>query len=586
MRRLPLLVLIPLVLAAALPRPIVAADGLAPRSLGEGGLVPRSLGEEGLAHRSLGEGGAPGLVVLLVVDQMRQDYIEDYGTPWTGGLRRLLNEGAWFTNAAYPYLATLTCPGHATISTGTFPSTHGIISNQWWDRGSQQLISCTDDATSKEVPYGGSRPPGSGGSGRLLAVPTLASVLADAKPAPGHVVALSLKRASSAMLSGLKGNPVIWRQGDGWSSSTTYASEPDKTTMRFFAANPIEREFGAAWAREGKKSDYKYDDNGVGEKPSVEWTTEFPHMLQPRSGKPTTFFYEAWEESPFADAYVGKLASALVDGLKLGKGQARDYLAISFSTLDIVGHDFGPRSHEVQDVLRRLDDTIGALMTQLDKKVGKDRYVLALSADHGVATIPEQLKAEGQDAGRVKMAEIMALVDGVVSKKFGKGRWVAIQAYSEFYFRGGVYDRITADPELLAEVIGAIESQPGVHKVYDGRTLKAPDGASLDAVGTAAARSYFPGRSGDLLITLKPNWIFVSDDKSVIPGNATTHGSAYPYDQRVPMVLFGAGIKPGRYEQAATPADLAPTLARLCGVSLPTATGRVLEEALSASPTH
>ena len=225
-------------------------------------------------------------------------------------------------------------------------------------------------------------------------------------------------------------------------------------------------------------------------------------------------------------------------------------------------------------------------MAQLDKKVGRDRYVLALTADHGVATIPEQLKAEGQDAGRVKMAEIMALVDGVVTKKFGNGRWVAIQAYSEFYFRAGVYDRIAADPDLLADVIRAIESQPGVHKVYDGRTLRGGNGSSLDAVGAAAARSYFPGRSGDLLITLKPNWIFVSDDKSVIPGTATTHGSPYAYDQQVPMILFGAGIKPGRYEQPASPADIAPTLARICGVSLPTATGRVLEEALVAAPSH
>lgn len=531
---------------------------------------------------AIAAGGRPSLVVILVVDQMRRDYVDDYGAPWTGGLRRLLNEGAWFTNASYPYLTTLTCPGHATISTGTFPSTHGIINNQWWDRATQQLISCTNDPESKEVPYSQATP-GGGGSAHLLAVPTLASVLADAKPEPGRVVALSLKRASAAMLAGMKGNPVLWRQGDHWSSSTTYTAAPDKTAMRFLTANPIEPDFGAAWTREGKKSDYKYDDNGLGEKPSAEWNAEFPHLLQPRSGKPTTFFYEAWEQSPFADAYVGRFAAAMIDGLKLGKGTSTDYLAISFSTLDIVGHDFGPRSHEVQDVLRRLDDTIATLLEQLDKKVGRDRYVLALTADHGVAAIPEQLKAEGQDAGRAKMNDIMALVNDVVSKKFGNGRWVAIEAYSEFYFRTGVYDRIAADPELLAAVVAAIESQPGVAKVYDGRALRAGATASLDAIGAAAARSFFPERSGDLLIVLKPNWIFVSDDKSIVPGNATTHGSPYPYDQRVPMVLFGSGIKPGRYDQAATPADIAPTLARICAVPLPTATGRVLEEALVPS---
>jgi predicted AlkP superfamily pyrophosphatase or phosphodiesterase len=299
------------------------------------------------------------------------------------------------------------------------------------------------------------------------------------------------------------------------------------------------------------------------------------------------FFYKAWEESPFSDAYLGRLAGGALDGMKLGQGPGTDYLAVSFSALDIVGHDFGPRSHEVQDVLRRLDETVGKLLQELDKKVGRDRYVVVLTADHGVATIPEQLTAEGGDAGRVKMAEIMALVDSVVSKKFGHGRWVAVEAYSEFYFRKGVFDRIAADSALLAEVMGAIEAQPGVQKVYDGRTLAASAGNALgDPVAAAAAKSYFPGRSGDLLITLKPNWIFVSDDKSLIPGSATTHGSPYAYDRDVPLVLMGAGVKSGRYEQPSTPADIAPTLARLCGVTLSTATGRVLEEALTPVPSQ
>jgi predicted AlkP superfamily pyrophosphatase or phosphodiesterase len=529
--------------------------------------------------------GRPALVVVLVVDQMRRDYIDDYGKPWTGGLRRLIDEGAWFTKASYPYLATLTCPGHATISTGTLPSTHGIISNAWWDRQTQHFISCTSDSTSKAVPYGREQA-GIGGSGRLLAVPTLASVLADAKPAGGRVVALSLKLASAAMLSGTKGNAVLWRQGGDWASSTTYADVPEKSLLRFIARSPVEQDFGASWSRAGAKSGYKYEDKGVGEKPPTEWTAEMPHQLQERSGKPTGFFYEAWEESPFSDAYLGRLAGAAIDGMKLGQGPGTDYLAVSFSALDIVGHDFGPRSHEVQDVLRRLDETVGKLLEQLDKKVGRDRYVVALTADHGVATIPEQLTAEGADAGRVKMAEMMALVDGVVSKKFGRGRWVAIQAYSEFYFRAGVFERIAADPELLAEVMHTLEAQPGVQKVYDGRALASNGNAASDPGAEAAAKSYFRGRSGDLLIVLKPNWIFVSDDKAVIPGNATTHGSPYAYDRDVPLVLFGAGVKPGRYEQPVSPADIAPTLARLCAVTLPTATGRVLEEAIRPVPSQ
>jgi predicted AlkP superfamily pyrophosphatase or phosphodiesterase len=536
----------------------------------------------GVPANLLADAPPPKLVVVIVVDQMRRDYVDDYGSHWTRGLRRIFDQGAWFTEAAYPYLTTLTCPGHATISTGTLPSTHGIINNQWWDRESQQLISCSSDQTVQELPFDGNRQRGTGASGRLLNAPSFASALSDATHGQGRVVTMSVKRASATMLAGQKGDVVLWLQGGGFSSSTAYATEPEKSLARYLNDHPILQDFGKPWGRLGKSGDYKYVDDGVAEKPPMEWDAKMPHMLQPRSGKPTTFFYEAWDESPYADAYVGRLATAAVDGMKLGRGPATDYLGISFSALDVVGHDFGPRSHEIQDVLMRLDQTLGDLLDDLDKKVGRDNYVVAFSADHGVATIPEQLTAETKDAGRLKMTDLMTLADAIVSKKFGPGRWVAIEAYTEFYFRRGVFDRIAADPELLGEVIRGLASQPGVQEVIDGRKLAAqPDPASPDSAAVAAARkSYVPGRSGDLLVIQKPNWIFVSDDKTLIPGNATTHGSPYPYDQRVPLVFLGGHIAKGHFDEACSPADIAPTLARITGVPLPTATGQVLKEAL------
>jgi predicted AlkP superfamily pyrophosphatase or phosphodiesterase len=518
----------------------------------------------------------PSLVVVLVVDQMRRDYIDDYGPKWRKGLRRIVDEGAWFTNAAYPYSTTLTCAGHATIATGTLPSTHGVISNQWWDRASQQVVSCTSDREQKEVPYG-TRQASSGGSARLLAAPTLAAALGQTG---GRVVALSLKRASAAMLAGNgRGDAVLWFQGGGWSSSTAWATAPEKSVLRQADRAPIEEDFGRVWDRALRKSEYKYDDKGLGEKPSVEWDAEMPHALQPRDGRPTTFFYEAWQESPYSDAALARLAGAAIDGMKLGQGPATDFLAISFSALDVAGHDFGPRSHEIQDILLRLDDTVGRLLEQLDRRVGREKYVLALTADHGVAVIPEQASAEGQDAGRIKMGDTMALVEKVVADKLGAGKWVAVQAYSEFYFRGKVFDQILADPELLAAIKKALLEVPGIARVFD-KTEIAAMAASDDPLARAVAAGHYPARSGDLIVVPKPNWIFVSDDKSLIPGNATTHGSGYPYDTQVPLVLFGAGVTPGRYTQAASPADIAPTLATMTGVSLPQATGRVLAEAV------
>ena len=518
----------------------------------------------------------PSLVVLIVVDQMRRDYIADYGARWTKGLRRLVDTGAVFTAAAYPYTTTLTCAGHATIATGTLPSTHGIISNQWWDRKAQQLVSCTADREAREVPYG-SRQAGPGGSARLLQAPTLASVIGQ----QGRVVTMSLKRAAAAMLAGSgRGDAVLWFQGGGWSSSTAWAPAAEKSLRRHAERHRIEDEFGRIWNRAGRRSDYKHDDKGLGEKPPSEWDVEMPHALQPRDGRPTMFFYEAWQESPFSDAALGRLAEAAVEGMKLGQGAATDYLAISFSALDIVGHDFGPRSHEVQDVLMRLDQTIGRLLDQLDRRVGREKYVLAFTADHGVAVIPEQAAADGGDAGRIKMGDMMALVDKIAADKLGPGRRVATQAYSEFYFRGPVFDTIAADPDLLASIKTALEAFPGVDRVYDRREVPGLE-RSDDPVARAVAAGFFPDRSGDLIVVPKANWIFVSDDKTVVPGNATTHGTGWAYDTEVPLILLGAGIAPGRHAAPASPADLAPTLARLAGVSLPTATGRVLEEALA-----
>lgn len=325
--------------------------------------------------------------------------------------------------------------------------------------------------------------------------------------------------------------------------------------------------------------DYKFDDKGLAEKPPSEWDVEMPHALQPRDGRATTFFYDAWEGSPYSDASLGRLAAAAIDGMKLGQGATIDFLAISFSALDIVGHAFGPRSHEIQDVLLCLDEVVGKLLDRLDKRVGRDKYVLAFTADHGVAVIPEQAAADGLDGGRIKMGEITALVNKVAGETLGAGRWVAMQAYSEFYFRGPVFEKIADDAALLASIKKAIGEVPGIARVYDRREVPAL-AASDDPLARAVAAGFFPARSGDLIVAPKPNWIFVSDDKTVVPGNGTTHGSGYPYDTQVPLILLGAGISSGHYEAAASPADIAPTLAALAGVALPTATGRTLDEAL------
>jgi arylsulfatase A-like enzyme len=295
-------------------------------------------------------------------------------------------------------------------------------------------------------------------------------------------------------------------------------------------------------------------------------------VLNGTSDKPDATFRAQWDVSPFADAYLGNMAASLVDQLGLGKHDGTDVLGVSFTGTDRVGHRFGPRSQEIQDHLAWLDRTIGQLLDHLDAAVGRGRYVVALSADHGVTPIPEQLTAEHTDAGRLNAAAITEQVETVL-RPLGAGAHVSKfdGRDANLYFAAGVYDRLRARPALLAKVMRAISRAPGVARVFRAESLRSV-GATADPLQRAAALSYVEGRSGDLVVALKPGWIGAAE--------AASHGTASADDQRVPILFMGHGIKAGRYDQPATPADIAPTLAALCGITMPQAEGHALRAAL------
>jgi predicted AlkP superfamily pyrophosphatase or phosphodiesterase len=512
----------------------------------------------------------PKLAVVIVVDQMRADYVDRFQADWSAGLKRLVSNGASFSRAAYPYLETVTCPGHATISTGTFPSRHGVIQNAWIDRGRDTAITCTQDATVTAVPYG--RPVAGGESAAELLVPSFAEEMHRQKGS--HVVTLALKARSAIMLAGHGGDAVTWLSDslDGWETSTAFSAAPVPEVAAFVSANRIEADFGRSWDRLLPASQYSEPDAGLGEAPPAGWTTTFPHALTGTAGNrsPSGAYYQQWESSPYADAYLGRLAAALVESMKLGKHDTTDVLAVSFSSPDLVGHAFGPRSQEIRDMYAHLDRTIGALLDRLDAVVGRDAYVVALTSDHGVTPIPEQLKADGRDGGRVNGSGLLQAIEGAAQKTLGPGRYVGHVSTNDIYFQAGVFERLTKNGAAMDAVIKAATSQPGIGRVFRADQLVAAT-TSKDTLARAAALSYFPGRSGDLILALKPGWM--------IGSIAATHGSPNPDDQRVPIIFFGQGIKPGKYEDPATPADIVPTLAAICGITLPRAQGAVLRSA-------
>ncbi len=523
---------------------------------------------------------APKLVVLLVVDQMRADYVDKFSAHWTGGLRRLIDEGAWYRDAAYPYTATVTCVGHSSISTGSLPRTHGIIGDSWLNRETGKVAVCVADPDTKLVSYG--RPvDGTSVSGKAMRTSTLADELRAQSAVPPRVVTLSMKDYAATAMAGHGADAVVWMNASAGTlmTSSAFSPRPVPWVADFLKAHPIEQDFGKAWTRLLPDADYLYADDARGERTPTGsgWTRTFPHPLKGAGTKPDDVFYGEWEESPFSDAYLGKLAEASIDALKLGQGRGTDYLAVSFSALDFVGHDFGPRSHEVQDVLARLDRTLGSLIARLDARVGRGRYVLALTGDHGVSPIPEQLSALGLAAGRIVAPDVVARVNAALTPWFGPGDKAVRMVYEDLFFAPGVYDKLRANPEAMRAALEAVAATPGVARVFTADQLQSSPPAAGDTLEREAAASFFPGRSGEFIVLPRPYFQSVPNASRT---TGTTHGSPYWYDRHVPLFLLGDGIRKGQYLAPASPLDLAPTLAYLCGITLPAPDGRLLGAAL------
>jgi len=509
------------------------------------------------------QSGKPKLVVFLVVDQLRGDYPVRYASVLQHGLKRLTTQGAWFRNGAYPYSSTITCVGHTTIGTGTLPYQHGMINNAWFDRATEKSVTCNADPDVAELSYGTSS--GSGDSAKRMLRPTLAEIMRT--ELKSRVATMAMKARSAIGLAGHSGDFVTWFGDRGaWETSTAFTQAPVPWFVGYLKGNPVDRDADKVWERSLPVNRYQYEDDVATERGAAGWTPTFPHPLG-RAGD--TAYTQHWAQSPFADDYVGEMAKAAIDQMHLGTQDRTDFLGVSFSMLDSVGHAFGPRSHEVQDVLIRLDATIGGLLDHLDKTVGPDNYVLALSADHGVADFPEH-----SGGGRQSMAAVRAAVETTLKAAFGgDDGFIAATNGGEIYLKPGIYDRLKSDDKVLRDTLGAVSALPGVMRVLTSDEV-ATAGAreSKDGVIRAVALSYFQGRNGDLIVIPKENWL--------LSATGTTHGSLHPYDQRVPVLLYGAGIQPGVKTEAAMPADLAVTVASLVGVRIPSPDGRVLTSAL------
>ncbi len=532
----------------------------------------------------------PDLVVVISIDQFRADYLERFRAQFGPvGFNRLLEGGANFADCHYRHAITKTGPGHATILSGVHANIHGIVANEWKLRTWPVLeeVNCVEDRTTPlvgAVPTTVRSPGGvleakSGRSPRHFLASTVGDQLKLRYGARAKVYGVADKDRAAILMSGKLADGAYWTESGRVVTSTYYRPAlPDYLTL-FNAEGRVEQLYGREWTRLLEPAVYdaiQGPDDAEGETGNaVGLTRTFPKRLdggQPAVGKD---FYDAFDHMPWNNDLVADLAREIITREKLGEADgAPDLLAIGFSQPDKIGHAYGPDSHEVMDSILRLDRTLADFLRFLDERIGLARCTIVVTADHGVAPLPERIQATGRDfaAGRVRGAEIDPVVFAALDAKFGARsdgeRWAARDGLGYHLNPAALAQRQLSSAEVEAALREALLQVPVIAAAYTRTQLVAS--APLDAIGEAMRLSYNPARSPEVMAVLHPYFI----DRSS-PG--TTHGAPYDYDNHVPQLWYGAGVKPGVRTERVGVDDLAPTLAHLLGVPAPAqATGRIL----------
>jgi predicted AlkP superfamily pyrophosphatase or phosphodiesterase len=512
------------------------------------------------------------LAVLVVVDQLRGDLIERWDRLLGDrGFRRLAREGAWFQNCYYPYASTFTAAGHASLVTGCSPATHGIIGNDWYDRATAKPMSASHQIEARTVPYfeGKDKKPLPGGSPHLLLAPTLADTLKAATRGQGKVVSLSLKDRAAVMLGGRRPDACYWmhsKTGE-FITSTAYRARLHGWVEEFNKSRPAERWLGKEWDRLRDDLDYDLhdvtDDDTEGEGIGLGQGRTFPH---PFPATPSEKYFEAVANSPFGNTLLIDLAMKAIEAEGLGQDDVPDFLGLSLSSNDLVGHCWGPDSHEVLDVTLRTDRELQRLLQFLDNRVGKGRYVLALSADHGVCPLAEVARSRGHTAARLEPKLMARRADEYLQRKYGRSVAPAVEKLMlhDFYLSPSWLNAKELDrQEVEKELAAWAREQPEVQAAYT-RTELMQDGGDGDEVFRMVRRSFHPERNGDVLLVLRPYHYFWDYFRG-----GTTHGSLHDYDRHVPLLVMGPGTRPGVSKEAVAPQVAAPILAHFLGIKPP-----------------
>jgi predicted AlkP superfamily pyrophosphatase or phosphodiesterase len=513
-------------------------------------------------------------VLFVSVDQMRGDYLDRFGPLFQAGFRTLRERGAVLTRSFYRHANAETGPGHALLLSGRHARDNGIVANEWYDRLRRKTVNVVEDPSVWSV--GGA---GAGRSPANFIGLTVGDRLKRASPA-SKVVGVAVKDRSAILMTGPRADAAYWFDDDiGRFVTSSYYT---KTAPAWLDAWNGEAK---ADALHGRSWDRLLPDVALYERyagPDAiegEWDrkdTTFPHRIRGAAG--TGEFYEDVRRTPFADELTLEVVLRAMDAHGIGQDDAIDLLAVGFSATDSIGHTYGPDSQELMDQMLRLDRTLGRLLAEVERRVGRDGYVFGLGADHGVMPLVELSRAKGLPARRVHPRDLEAPVRAAVAAAFpGRPGLIAYFDEPHFYLDEEGLVRHGVRRADLERVIEKAALATGlVARVYTASRLLG-DRPADDPEFELFRNAYFEPRSPHVLVRLKEH-LYMDDDYA----GGTGHGTAAGYDRHVVTGFMGPGIRPGRYEEPCGPEDIAPTLSAILGLEYPLETGqRVLKEVLS-----
>jgi predicted AlkP superfamily pyrophosphatase or phosphodiesterase len=517
----------------------------------------------------------PKLVVVMVIDGLPSEQVQRYRDQFgQGGLRRLLEQGASFTNAHQAHGVTVTAIGHTAVLSGAYPYRHGIIGNNWLDPNGNSVY-CTEDTRYKYI--GADTDAHDGTSPANLRVDTLGDQLRYATGNRSKVLTVSGKDRGAILLAGKTGTAYMFMDKTGdFASSTYYMQQHPAWVERFRAGKPQDRYYAKSW--KPLLPDSAYADDAPFPAPTEKNTNRFPFTFYSESGAPSADYYERLKTSPAVDELTLDFAQAAVEGEQLGSNPsgATDILGISLSGHDYVNHTWGPESRMSHDHLQQIDRRIATFFDFLDRRIGMDNVLVVLTADHGFSNTPEFSRERHIDARRIDGKALTAGLDQALAARFGQAGLVKKSYLPEVYLDYAAIDRkglAHADVENFAA--RHLLDQAGIAEVFT-RTQFEQGVASKSRLGLLMQRAWNRQLSGDLMVVPAAYSFFGSGT------SGTTHGTPYNYDSSVPLLIMGKRwIRPGEVGQYTEVVDIAPTLAHILHVRAPAAAeGRVLGEAL------